>query len=249
MGADYYFGGQFTNENENIENPYNQFLQKFRDSHFITFNYDSLLEILLFHKKRWKPDDGYGINVHTEIRPFELPKHSNNLVLHLHGSFCVNSVEVYFEKDRTSLIEWMKPLEKPQYVFDPHSITHRFSPYERIHSRSYRDPFKRVIAPIPDKAKNINCSSFVVAVYKKAIFLIKQCDTIVSIGYRFGEQDVSSYESILKALSGSNKSKRLIVISPDAKEIVSRIKKDYHFEIIPLELTFGGWASKGFRLP
>src|SRR5262245_58166753 len=65
MGADYFLGmglccGQVTNS-------YLTFLERFRDSHFLTFNYDSLVEILLFHLRRWRPEDGYGMSVEAGL--------------------------------------------------------------------------------------------------------------------------------------------------------------------------------------
>ncbi len=250
MGADYRIGEYFTGDNTQRENPYFLFIDEFHSSHLLTLNYDSLLEILLFHMKRWKPDDGYGIDIVTEQQtlalPYQLPDRSRNLVLHLHGTFCVYPVEFYLEKDGTNSIEWIKNLDKPRYVFDPDSLTHRFFPYRRIlPGPSYSFPYERVIAPVPDKAQELK-RDFIQSVYRRAVSLIEKYDPVIAIGYRFSEYDSSSYRPLLQLIS--NLSKRLFVISPSADEIANRIEVNYDLRTVPIALTFAGWASNGFVL-
>ena len=50
-------------------NCYSAFFETFQDAHFLTFNYDSLPEIVLFRKGRWNPHDGYGLPVEVELFP------------------------------------------------------------------------------------------------------------------------------------------------------------------------------------
>ncbi|MBN1696704.1 MAG: SIR2 family protein [Spirochaetales bacterium] len=249
MEADYYIGGYFTNPyNDHSNKPYHMFLENFRDSHFLTFNYDSLLEMMLFMQKRWKPDDGFGIGVITDqkylVKPIELPEKTSNLVLHLHGTLCVYQIEFYLEKDEKNKIEWIKHPEKPRYAFDPDSITDRFFPYRNLsQGPAYIHPRERVIAPVPDKAKDRD-KEFIRSIEDKAISLIEKCNTLVAIGYSFSEHDFSSYQKLLNSFD-----KTLIIITPDADTIKTKLQKHFNFNIITLNYTFAEWASHGFVLP
>src|SRR5205823_2803644 len=77
-------------------NYYRNFLTTFAPVRLITFNYDSRPEMLLFHQGRWFPHDGYGIAVNAELsalaQGFQV-RPSTDFVLHLHGSFCIYTVE------------------------------------------------------------------------------------------------------------------------------------------------------------
>jgi hypothetical protein len=61
--ADYYFIPELRKRN----NIYKDFIKKFQNSQFLTFNYDCLVESLLFNLKKWYPHDGYGLNLQVEI--------------------------------------------------------------------------------------------------------------------------------------------------------------------------------------
>ena len=63
-------------------NPYTLFLEKFPDSDFLTFNYDGLIEILLLHRQRWTPADGFGVPVQPR---------SNAAARWIQSKFCTTS--------------------------------------------------------------------------------------------------------------------------------------------------------------
>jgi hypothetical protein len=92
--ADYYIARRLATSQ--TQNSYLRFFEKFDDAQFLTFNYDSLPEIFLFQSGRWFPDDGYGVRVQTELVPGVKPltsAKSSSLVVHLHGSACVFTIE------------------------------------------------------------------------------------------------------------------------------------------------------------
>lgn len=65
MEADYYLASALAASEES--NCYRKLFEVFSGSDFLTFNYDSLSEICLFHMRRWFPDDGYGVPVETQL--------------------------------------------------------------------------------------------------------------------------------------------------------------------------------------
>ena len=123
MGADYYIAQRLATAEK--LNPYQRFFEHFDDAHFLTFNYDSLPEIFLSQKSRWFPEDGYGVPVQTEpaslVKP-ATPKKSSSLVVHLHGSACVFTIESRIIGNPVGGIAELVHLEEPLYAFDPHSI-------------------------------------------------------------------------------------------------------------------------------
>src|SRR5260370_36191231 len=94
MGADYYIAERLANSQ--TQNSYRRFFEHFSGGQFLTFNYDSLPEIFLSQSGRWFPEDGYGMPVQTEraslVKPVTHAK-SSSLVVHLHGSACVFTIE------------------------------------------------------------------------------------------------------------------------------------------------------------
>ena len=246
--ADNYVGKALSTENEIDDNSYLRFLRRFKNSHFLTFNYDSLLEILLFQMRRWRPDDGYGVAVEAMLPPnskrFDLPKATRNLILHLHGSLCLYCVEHYLKDEPGSQIKWLIGLDKPEYVFDPDSIVHRFSPFERVPpGLLYQHLNERVIAPIPNKAEGLK-GSFVKEVYKQAVELLCETDLFICIGYKFSQFDRSSCQPLLEAISRD--STRVVVVAPDAEEIVSRLSTEFRLQLEPIPITFSKWVEMGF---
>lgn len=89
MDADHYVAAQLADP-QKPTNCYREFFERFTGSHFLTFNYDSLPEMLLFRMGRWFPHDGYGAPVQAELPPGQVEyaaRKSTSLVLHLHGLF------------------------------------------------------------------------------------------------------------------------------------------------------------------
>jgi len=66
MEADYYITPGLRPDRGAIENSYTAFVRRFEQETVITFNYDSLLELVLFGMQRWRPEDGYGVPVRAE---------------------------------------------------------------------------------------------------------------------------------------------------------------------------------------
>ncbi|MEW6067846.1 MAG: hypothetical protein AB1610_06115 [Nitrospirota bacterium] len=67
MESDYYLTPLLKNGGGKENNAYLTFLQHFKSASFLTFNYDSLVEILLLSMNCWRPNDGYGIPVHAAL--------------------------------------------------------------------------------------------------------------------------------------------------------------------------------------
>ncbi len=250
MEADYYITCKFLKdlEAQGSSGSYARFFQHFDKSHFLTFNYDSLPEILLASLERWYPHDGYGMNVEAgfKSRKKDLGNfHSTSLVLHLHGTLCVYASA--YERERYSA--YLKFLDKPTFVFDPDAIGNRFPKFERIPPKlGFKMPEKRFIAPIPNKAKLAQpqfadeIQVFVEATYAKALELIRNSNSpLVTIGYSFNPHDHSSFDPLLM------NAREVIIISPDAKDIKCRLSQQYLkvcFKALPYR--FAEWVSHDF---
>lgn len=145
MEADYYLATRLANSTGS--NCYREFFEMFDGSHFLTFNYDSLPETLLFRMDRWYPHDGYGVSVQAELPPWEekyAARKSTSLVLHLHGSLCVKPSE--FEKRRKdrNAMRWLVPRTQTAFLFDPIEFFSISSTTRGLrHRRSYHCPCYR----------------------------------------------------------------------------------------------------------
>jgi hypothetical protein len=248
MQADYFIGGRVSAGQ--TSNSYLTFLKHFRASHFLTFNYDSLIEILLFALGRWRPDDGYGLEVQTRLDDdgVQPPVRSETLVLHLHGSLLVYSSKFSISwtssgRNHTGILQYHAPL----FVFDPYNITKLFCPYGRVGptlSEDHRSLDQRVFAPVPDKAKGLQ-ASFISAVHARATELVSLAERVVSIGYSFSPYDRASYDQLVQDLA--SRDSVVILVSPDATEVGARLAKSYPaIKWIALPLTFRRWVSEGF---
>lgn len=248
MEADYRLATGLSSSDET--NCYRDFFQQFAESNFITFNYDSLPEILLHREKRWYPHDGYGVPV--EVEPALGVKGTGNqdstsLVLHLHGSLCVYSVSHEIKRDTGDAISWLRRLGSPRYRFDPDSISHCFPLYGRAMSSTGRIPVEeRVIAPVPNKAQHLK-EPFISTTYNRACSLVRDSGTLAAIGYSFNRHDSASFGPILQALSESV-DRKLVVVSPNASNLVEDISRAYNsLQITPVGKTFKAWAEDSFR--
>lgn len=229
MGADYYVASSLAQSDTNA---YKTLLKKFPDSSFLSFNYDSLLEILLFNLKRWLPNDGFGVTVKANLpQPrcgnYYLPKQSQNKVLHLHGSLCI------YTNDAQS-----------EFIFDPDTISNCFRPYERIPPviGAYRPIAQRVIAPIPNKAAGLK-DAFIKQVYDRASQMVRDTQIIIAIGYSFNVHDRDSYKDILHAARGRS---QIVLVCPDATELKTRLKSEEpEIEWLGIPQTFADWINNG----
>jgi hypothetical protein len=250
MGADYFITPRLATAEKS--NSYQSFFEHFNGAQFLTFNYDSLPEIFLSQRGRWYPEDGYGVPVQAE--PASLAKtlpdaKSSSLVVHLHGSACVFTIESRIIGNPVGGIAELVHLEEPLYAFDPHSISHCFPRYGRVLSMTgHTHPDERVIAPIPDKSEDLK-QAFIQKSYSVALPIVRQSGILVAVGYSFNPHDRVSYHRILQAL-GESSDRSLFVVSPEARNVRERLSKEYpNLKIAPIDKTFGKWATDSFRFP
>ena len=247
-GADYYVAQRLARSE--TQNPYRRFFENFRDAQFLTFNYDSLPELFLSQNGRWFPEDGYGIPVQTEHAPGvkSLTKvKSSSLVIHLHGSACVFTIESRIKGNPAGAIAELIHLGEPLYGFDPDSISGCFPRYRRVMSITGRTrPDQRVIAPIPDKSEDLK-QAFIQKSYSVALPLVRQEGVLVTVGYSFNPCDRASYRRVLQALE-QTKEKTLFLVSPQAGGLAKRISNEYPaLKVRSIGKTFGQWAADSFR--
>jgi hypothetical protein len=248
MDADHYLAGALC---QSINSTYySDFFDRFAASHFLTFNYDSLIEIMLFNKKRWFPEDGYGVPVQTELTSEDsLPsdRKSESKVLHLHGSLCLNFTEFDTQENSVDDTVWLDQSAPTRFMFDPGCLANDFAPYERARpGLQYLPTDSRVIAPVPNKGPLL-VQKFIQVIYEGARTLISQSETLVSIGYSFNYHDKASYEPILRVLAESRNG-RLIVVSPDAREVSLKLEQYYPgLRIYAISKTFKDWAADSFN--
>lgn len=247
MKADYYLSDPVAHGEK--ETPfYREFLQAFPDSNFISFNYDAFLEILLLRSKEWRPDDGFGLPVRVEqsTSPANhgIPDRSRRLVVHLHGSLYVYTQEYQFSPPDQAGTRWMNSLQEPVFLFDPDSAAHRFYPFQRVQPElHYEFVYDRIIAPVPNKASALK-NAFVRKSFENAIGFLSSADLVIAIGYRFNPADEASYVQLLSTLREQRKTLR--VVTPDAREITTRLTTQFQIECEPIQCRFTDWARTGF---
>ena len=247
-GADYYIAQRLATSQ--TQNSYRRFFEQFDDAQFLTFNYDSLPEIFLSQNGRWFPEDGYGMPVQTELAfgvKSLMNAKSSSLVVHLHGSACVFTIESRIKGNPLGGIAELIHLAEPLYAFDPDSISECFPRYGRVMSiTGHTRPDQRVIAPIPDKSEDLK-QAFIQKSYSVALPLVRQEGILVTVGYSFNSYDRASYHHILHALEQSQE-RTLFLVSPQGGELAKRISNEYPaLKVRLLGKTFGQWAADSFR--
>ncbi len=231
-------------------NSYRKFFDKFDGAQFLTFNYDSLAEIFLSQNGRWQPQDGYGIPVLAELAVGATQAtnvKSTSLVIHLHGSACVYTIESKIIGNPARGMAELVRRAEPLYAFDPDSISHCFPRYRRVMSPTgHVDLRERVIAPLPDKSEGLK-QAFIRNSYAKGLAMVQESGSLVAIGYSFNPHDRVSYSPVLEALSQSNH-RTLVIVSPQAGELAGRVSAEYSgLRVRPIEKTFAGWAADYFQ--
>ena len=247
MDADHFIAGSLAQSG--APTCYSRLFDRFVGSHYLTFNYDSLLEILLLQRKQWFPDDGFGVPVQTELTADSIQppdRHSTSKVLHLHGSLCLNFTEFDIQGNPAEDLAWLDPLAPTQFMFDPGCLTSDFSPYARFRvGLQYITADNRVIAPVPNKGPLL-VQGFTRAMYESARRLIMQSETLISVGYSFNHHDRDSFDPILRVLDESQ-DRMLILVSPDAKESAERIVRRLpRLHVKAIAKTLKEWATTGF---
>jgi len=238
MKSDYYLARWI----QRTQNCYTDFLKKFSESSFLTFNYDSLVEILLFRLKRWFPADGFGVPVNVRAWPKGASaRKSKQWVVHLHGTMCV------FAEEAERVRGMVELREQPLFYFDPGLITDCFLPFARVHRPGGHDPpHDRVIAPIPHKAEG-RARPFIDRAYQCAEHLIAGTELLVAVGYSFSKHDRSSYDRLVRAL-GHAIDPKVVVVAPDAQDICRRLGNEHaRVAWTPVAKAFREWADDGFH--
>jgi hypothetical protein len=247
MISDYYLAWNL----RGTQNCYVDFLQRFSGSSFLTFNYDSLVEILLLHLKRWSPADGYGVPVNVEYQWPECetepaPTSSKQLVVHLHGTLCVFAEEYELVRHQGVTDPVLSEREDPRFHFAPDEII-GFPGYASVQPLigAANELTDRVIAPVPDKTEGLT-REFIERAYTCAERLLAGAGLVIAIGYSFNEHDRSSYERLVCALG---RGAAVVVLAPDAPDICARLRKEYTWVFWrPLPKTFRKWADDGFEI-
>jgi hypothetical protein len=165
--ADSYIAQRLASENG--ANCYRTYFEFFEDSHFLTLNYDSLVETFLYRLGRWYPHDGYGVPVqvvYARGTPNQDDKTSPQRVLHLHGSLCIRTIDYELHPQSTPGMCELTLRSEPLFLVDPSSIAGNFRGYGR--KPGFDPPQDQIIAPIPDKAEGLK-GEFVKATYETAL--------------------------------------------------------------------------------
>ena len=248
MDADHYVAGSLAQLGGST--CYSELFDRFAGSNYLTFNYDSLLEILLLRRKQWLPDDGFGVPVQTSVQfGVTLPsdQESASKVLHLHGSLCLNFTEFDMLGNPADDTAWLDPSAPTRFIFDPDCLSDDFWPYLRVAPSLHHQPANsRVIAPVPNKGPLL-AQRFSEAIYEGARTLTEESGTLISIGYSFNSHDRESYGPILKALIKSQ-NRRLVIVSPDAAGSAQRIRAQYPgLQIDAVAKTFKEWVVSCFH--
>jgi len=248
MAADYHIAAGLIPEFGAAANPYSTFFDRFAGCQFLTFNYDSLPELLLLHGGRWHPRDGYGVPVAAEVLPGQetlCERPSTSLVLHLHGSLCLYTSTFTFERSPDSRVDWYTPRPEPRYLFEPHSVGSLFTPFSApAPVFGFPSPERRVVAPVPNKAEGLK-SAFIRALYERAEELIASSSALISVGYSFNFYDTFSFGPLLAA--AESRAIPVILVSPDARDVKARLSSEYRgISFHPMPVTFSSWAEGGF---
>ncbi|MCF6777722.1 hypothetical protein L3V83_14215 [Thiotrichales bacterium 19X7-9] len=246
MGCDYYLAQKLRDDSNNC---YYRFFDEFKGYQFLTFNYDSLPEIILLELAYWHPKDGYGIPVQYNYdavlkRIGNIPQHSSqSKVLHLHGTFCVGS-DYITTADKTGNIRLED--QKPHFIFDTSSISNAFPSFIRI--PSYSQIERRIIPPIPNKAAKLK-QEFIQSIYKISNEYIRNSGQLITIGYSFNDHDVDSYRPLLTSLNDCA-NPLMLIVSPDAHDICARLRqKDFtkNIDIRIVDKTFREWVNSDYE--
>lgn len=246
MEADYYVAQRLRPDGPEASNIYIRFLSAFVTAPLLTFNYDSLPEIILLGMRQWRPNDGYGVQVQAELAhvdPSIVAQSSVRPVLHLHGSLCVYPETSTIEARPGRAFDMIRPRSEPAFLFDPDALGHCFFPFERMFPRhSYRYVQERVIAPVPSKAKGLT-GVLIEATYQQAVTLIRHADTLVVIGYSFNPPDAVSYGMLLAAAEEL----KVVLVGPDADRLAPRMQAEYpRIRWTGVPSRFRDWVRQGY---
>lgn len=248
LKADYYLAGALARDQS--EHRYGSFLDRFPCSDFLTYNYDALVELLLFNRRRWSPLDGYGVPVAADISrhvDYQGPMRSDRLVLHLHGSLCVHAREFSFGAPNEAGLRLLEVKDEPDFLFDPDSIADHFFPFTRVFPglSGFAPMGQRIIAPVPEKAEGLR-RAFHRRVREKATEVLRSSEFLIAVGYSFSEHDRPTYARLLDAYA-ERQGRTVLVVTPTADEVTSRLRASFPtLEWRPVPETFAAWVDGGF---
>lgn len=240
QSADYFIGSAEATADESI---YKTLTQEFPGSHYLTFNYDSLLEQVLLRNRLWTPTDGFGVPVAVSSISAPPCERSASLVIHLHGSVLLYSVDYSLTPSTIGgrHFDLLQPTA-PRFVFDPDNLALRFQPFRRPPPEvGYQYPFERVLVPVP--AKPGLDGSYIQAAYTRARQLLSKAARVIAIGYAFSDCDRASFAPLLCRLG----ERPLHIVAPDAIQSAERLRRAFPgLRALPKALTLVEWAKSGF---
>jgi hypothetical protein len=247
MEADYYITPCLKSGGSHHDNVYVTFLHDFPESPLITFNYDSLPEILLLAERIWCPEDGYGVPVGAGRKIIQRGAQpvdkSLRPVLHLHGSLCVYPSTYYIERSPLPGPNMLRFDRGPDFIFDPDVLGNVFFPFERIlPGVAYTYVGDRVIAPIPDKAEGLR-GEFISAVYSEAVNFLSIARQVIFVGYSFNQADRFSYVNLLASVAD----RPMLIVAPEADFLVERLMREHpHIRCEAQSMSFKHWVGNGY---
>ncbi|MBK7104815.1 MAG: SIR2 family protein [Ignavibacteriae bacterium] len=181
-----------------------------KDTHFITFNYDLIVEQFLYKKELWKPKDGYGLEFDEfpQVKA-ENKKSSSHLVLKMHGSLNWRESELENRYKIENMLDDGSPIF-PDYF--KNEIKRNFEYEGGINLKALK---------LPSLVKKFN-SFQLLSIWRKAHSVISKSEEVIFIGYSFPEADTSVY-TLFNTIDFS--SKKIAIIDPKPDEIEKRVRK------------------------
>lgn len=225
-----------------------QLITAFPGAHFVSFNYDCLLELILLRLGLWIPLDGFGVPANASIdsiaaQSLPVASHSEVKVFHLHGSIYLYAAEAETYSVAGDPTLWFKERGAPEFRFDPDALGNLFLPFEAAtQDLHFMLPAERLIIPVPDKSVDL-AQRYTRVVYGAARNALRESNTVIAIGYSFSQHDRSSYLPILDAIEG-NRNLTLKLVDPQAESVAEwlRIERP-HLTVEPIPKTFARWAE------
>lgn len=243
--ADYFLGGRIA---ELSESPYRRLIEAFPGAQFVSFNYDSLLELVLLRLGLWTPLDGFGVPAKASmdaIAAKNLPfaSASEVRVFHLHGSIYLYAAEAETYSVPGDRTIWFQERATPEFRFDPDALSSLFLPFERSsQDLHFMLPGERVIIPVPDKSVDL-AQRYVRIVYEAACDAVRQSSNVIAIGYSFSPHDRSSYIPLLDAIK-EKAQPSITLVDPESESLAERLRIEHpKMTIKPIPTSFADWME------
>lgn len=228
MQADYYIAQRHAAADFQ-NSTYKRFLSEFAGHSFLTFNYDSLVEIILLQLGSWSPLTGFGMPVVAHSTHEQDPMRVAALqsqVLHLHGSVCLFASDTYTKRHLDDGCDEICMRDIPEYRFDPDSTAKCFPGWRRAlpEDGDAEEIRKRIIAPVPNKAPLLT-GHYSQCIYANARQVLASNPHMVAIGYGFSAVDVPSYAPLIDEVVAARGT--LTVVDPNGNEIAARLRRQH----------------------